>query len=89
MESASPLRQSIQAAAELAFVEPEKLSASCGVGGNWWAMIVDQLESKGRWGNVKLLATCVAATTGRNAKSPVYPAGKRSELNYHFLPARI
>ena len=61
MESASPLRQSIQAAAEPKFVEPEELSASCGVGGTRLAMMVDQLESKGRWGNVKLLSSLVQA----------------------------
>jgi hypothetical protein len=63
MESASPLRQSIQEAAELAFVEPEKLSASCGVGGTRWAMMVDQLESKGRWGNVKSFVCARAGIT--------------------------
>ena len=51
MESASPLRQSIQAAAEPKFVEPEELSASDSVGGTRLAMMVDQSRCKGGWGN--------------------------------------
>ncbi|MFN7864432.1 MAG: hypothetical protein ACK5N7_14165, partial [Curvibacter sp.] len=38
MESASPLRQSIQAAA----VEPEQLSASCGVGADALTHLIQQ-----------------------------------------------
>jgi hypothetical protein len=59
MESASPLRQSIQAAA----VEPEELSASCGLGGTRLAMMVDQLESKGRLGSFKSFVCAQAGIT--------------------------
>src|SRR5688572_27738869 len=47
MESASPTRQSIQAAA----VEPEELSASVGAGWSLFAMMVDQSRRKARRGN--------------------------------------
>ena len=59
MESASPLRQSIQAAAG----EPEELSASCGVGGTRLAMMVDQSRRKGRWGNFKSFVCAQAGIT--------------------------
>lgn len=62
MESASPLRQSIQVAAEPKFLEPEELSASCGVGGIRWAMMVDQLESKGRYARLWHASVCVLKT---------------------------
>ena len=44
MESASPCRHTLQAAA----VEPEELSAYCGVGGTRLAMMVDQTRRKCR-----------------------------------------
>lgn len=46
MESASPLRHTLQAAAEQVFIEPEELSACRGVGGTRLAMMVDQTRRK-------------------------------------------
>ena len=46
MESASPLRHTLQAAAEQVFVEPEELSACRGVGGARLVMMVDQTRRK-------------------------------------------
>jgi hypothetical protein len=49
MESASLKCQSLQAAAEFAFVKPEKLSASVSVGVTRLAMMVDQSRRKSSW----------------------------------------
>ncbi|MDW5445187.1 hypothetical protein, partial [Polaromonas sp. SM01] len=45
MESASPMRQSLQAAGKL----PEELSASVGAGRTLFAMMVDQSRRKRGW----------------------------------------